>query len=522
MTEETVTTKALIAKPETSSTKKDASITLRNQTIYFDLPEPFIHSAEEEINAEVVMKFINLHKLEKPRYQKLMDMYKGKYDIFTQTEKEEYKPDNRVAVNFVKYLVDTLAGYFIGIPVKVNHQNKVINKIVQNFNKRNELDDVYYELAKKCLIQGRAYAIEYQNEKTETCVTYESADNMFIVYDDTAQAEPLFAVRYYQTDDGLKGELYTLDSHFNIVPSDNADGIALVDDPETAFYESSLSVVEFIPNEERMSVCESVISLINNYNKGFSEKGNDVDYFADAYLAILGAAVDGTSAQKMRDNRLINLFSSDGLLDASKIVVKFLEKPNADDTQEHYLDRLERLIFQIAMVVNISDDDFGSSTSGEALGYKVLNMSNLALTMERKFKSAMNSVYKMFFSVPLNFDETVNTQKLDGEIADEWFNLDYQFTRNMPKNVKDEAETAKSLAGVTSKKTQLSTLSVVKDVDQEIEQIKLENEPSEDPYPEGSLLNGQNESVLGTETGESLDESGEGSGQVQQENDQRV
>lgn len=32
--------------------------------------------------------------------------------------KDPWKPDNRLTVNFTKYIVDTFTGYFNGIPVK--------------------------------------------------------------------------------------------------------------------------------------------------------------------------------------------------------------------------------------------------------------------------------------------------------------------------------------------------------------------------------------------------------------------
>ncbi len=68
---------------------------------------------------------------------------------------------------------------------------------------------------------------------------------------------------------------------------------------------------------------------------------------------------------RIRDNRIINIFGTD---DASKIVVEFLQKPDGDTTQEHLLDRLERLIYQIAMVSNINDESFGNA-SGVALEF---------------------------------------------------------------------------------------------------------------------------------------------------------
>ena len=36
-----------------------------------------------------------------------------------------------------------------------------------------------------------------------------------------------------------------------------------------------------------MGIFEPVLTMINAYNKAISEKANDVDYFADAYLKVL-------------------------------------------------------------------------------------------------------------------------------------------------------------------------------------------------------------------------------------------
>ena len=57
---------------------------------------------------------------------------------------------------------------------------------------------------------------------------------------------------------------------------------------------------------------------------------------------------------------------------------------------------------------------------------------------------------------------------------DDWLGITYSFTRNVPKNTKNEAETAAALAGIVSKETQLSTLSIIKDPKAELEKINQE------------------------------------------------
>ena len=128
------------------------------------------------------------------------------------------------------------------------------------------------------------------------------------------------------------------------------------------------------------------------------------------------------------------------------------------------LDRLQTLIFQISMVANISDENFGSS-SGIALKYKLQAMSNLAMTKQRKFTSGMNRRYKLIFSNPVS-----------GMRADDWVKLNYTFTQNIPSNLLEESQIAGNLAGIVSQQTQLSVLSCVDNVQQEMEQIKREED----------------------------------------------
>ncbi|MCT3114462.1 phage portal protein, partial [Lactococcus lactis] len=206
-----------------------------------------------------------------------------------------------------------------------------------------------------------------------------SPENMFMVYDDTVKQEPLFAVRYgVDEDKKLQGEVYTLLETIKI--SGENDEISFGEETYNPY--PDLPVVEFYFNEERMSIFESVISLVNAFNKAISEKANDVDYFSDQYLAFLGAAVEEEDLKNIRSNRVINYYGEGS--EAKNVDVKFLEKPDSDSQTENLLDRLTKLIFQTTMVANISDESFGSS-SGVSLAYKLQAMSNLALSFQRKF-----------------------------------------------------------------------------------------------------------------------------------------
>lgn len=74
---------------------------------------------DEELTLDKLSDFISEAKAANgKRFQKLKAAYRSKYAILTQKSKPNYKPDNRLVVNFGKYIVDTFNGFFIGNPIK--------------------------------------------------------------------------------------------------------------------------------------------------------------------------------------------------------------------------------------------------------------------------------------------------------------------------------------------------------------------------------------------------------------------
>lgn len=451
----------------------------------------FYCEPDTEVTAELVQELIDKHKALINDYEVYMNMYKTLYDIFEQEQKESYKPDNRLAAAFAKYIVTTLNGYVFGKPVKVTHENKQIQETVNDILKFNAQPDGDYEVSKLASIYGHAFELVYQDEEARTCITHCPPTECFIVYEQTLAERPLFAVRTYKDSEGeQRGEVYCREQTFNIVPG--SDGVRLEEAAIASSY-GDVPVIEWVENEERQSVLEPVKSLMNEFNKSLSEKANDVDYFADAYLAVLGAELEEKDIDKLRDKRLINIA---GMNDISKLVVEFLDKPNADATQENLLNRTERLIYQLSMVSNINSEDFGNA-SGVALQFKLQSMENLALIKERKSTKAMAKRFKLIFGVPLNIPPAYR---------DEWMNLEYTFERNIPRDTSTEANTFSTLEGTSlSTETKLKAIpSLVPDPTAEMERIKKERE---DEVNDGSDFPQVDFSAGGVDNGNSQDQS---------------
>ena len=446
-------------------------------------------AAEKTLTDDKLMEFIRKHDAECAfRLQKLWDAYMTDYPIFHEKEKPAWKPDNRIAVNFAKYIVDTMNGFFLGNPIKISVDGEAedIKKYVEFLDQYNDQDDNNAELSKVCSIFGNGYEMYYVDPIGNVGITYLSPMDGFMIYDDSVLQRERYFVRLYIDDDQvLHGSL----SDDENVRWFTIKGKLVWDEDEKKHGFEGVPATEYVENRERIGIFEPVLTMINAYNKAISEKANDVDYFADAYLKVLGAYLDKDDVKSIRDDRIINF---DG--EADKLNVDFLQKPDGDTTQEHLIDRLEKLIFHISMVANISDENFGTS-SGIAMKYKLQAMHNLEKTKERKFTSGMNRRYRLIFSNPVS-----------GMKNEDWVKLHYKFTPNIPANVLEETEIAGNLDGIVSQETQLGTLSIVDNVQAEIDKLEEEQKKNQDDAVMRGLFGGAAGDITGV-----LEKEGSGS-----------
>ena len=392
-------------------------------------------------------------------YKAKMRMYLGDHDILHKpTDAQRTGPDNRLVANIANYLVDTYNGYFMGIPPKIMLDDEQQNDLLQDWNDTNSVHDKLNEISKQCDIYGRSYALVYQDEDGYTCLTVIPPTDGVMIYDDTINHGRLAFIRHWsaQGEQGTQemAEVYTADTITTY--SDNR----VIDERPNIY--GVVPAVEFFDNEERLGLCDNVATLINELNDTLSSKQNQIEYFDNAYLSVLGlnldADGDGLPDVDLQTQRMI--YSPDA--DAVNAKIEFLSKPDADGMQEHQIDRLTNLIYQIAKVPNPNDDSFSGNSSGVAMQYKMLSMQNMAASKERKFTRSLRKLYRAVFSLT--------------NWPDAWRDLKFKFNRNLPNNLSEEVTDAKNLEGVVSKETQLSVLSIVDDPKAEIDRMDKEDE----------------------------------------------
>lgn len=441
--------------------------TLNNTNCRVTNNDTFIYPKDTELTGEDLLTFIGYNSSDlHAKYRRNMRLYLGKHPILNELDKPT-GADNKLVVNMPKYLVDTYNGFFSGLAPKITLADDNLNNELQDWNNSESFFDKLNEISKQSDIYGRSIAFIYQGEDSEPHIAFSSPTHAFIIYDDTVAREPLAFVRYqiptgstYTQATGhiqYADKLYTFESS-SILPDTETNSSAV--NPY-----GIVPAVEFFENEERQGVFDGVVSLIEELDKATSQKANQVEYFDNAYLTMMGIRLPeddkGRPKIDIKNNRFLYLPNVDP--NAPQPKVEFLAKPDADTIQENLIDRITSQIFQMSMVTNLNDQEFSGNSSGVALDFKLLPMRNKASNKERKFTKALRQLYKIVFTV-----------LFDKSNIDSWQDLQFQFSRNLPANISDEVNNAKNVEGIVSKETQLSLLSFVSDPKLEIDNMNKE------------------------------------------------
>lgn len=410
---------------------------------------------EDQLAIEDLLSFMQRNIQYSKEYKHNMKMYLGDHDILHAMPRQ-FGPDNRLVANLPHYIVDTYNGFFAGIPPKITLDNTSDNQALQLWNDSNSLQDKLNEISKQTDIYGRSFAFVYQDEESKTHVAYASPIEAFMIYDDTVAREPYAFVRYWKDVESgsWDGTVYYANSTVNFTGDKYVE-------PERANPYGIVPAVEFYGTEERQGVFDNVKTLIDALDKVLSQKANQVEYFDNAYLKILGVDLDSDGDGKPDADLIGNqmIYSPDA--DATNATVDFISKPDGDAMQEHIIDRLVSMIYQVSMVANLNDEAFAGNSSGVALQYKLLPMRNMAASKERKFRQALRRLYRIVFSV----DTVIHNKEA-------WQGLNFTFKRNLPDNLDEAADIAQKLNGIVSPETQLSVLPFVDDPKAELKRIE--------------------------------------------------
>ena len=421
-----------------------------------------------ELDIKDFQEILSAHENDYRRKIQLKGYYVGKHDILSKKGRPNNAPNNKIVSNFCQYIADMSTGFFLGRPVAyttlAGNQDK-LDTLLEIF-RYNDESAHNLELAEEASITGESFEILYMD--SDAAIRFKSipSEEVILVCESTLEENVICAIRHYRVYD-FNGATYN--EFVEIYDADSVryydySGSRLTLTQTAAHYFDDVPIIEFPNNKQRRGDFESVLSLVDAYNMTQSLSLDDLMDFTDAFLKIRG--MGGTSNEdvaKMREDKV--LFFDDATGDADWLI------KNLNDAYiENLKNRLQTDIHKFSNIPDMSDSNFAGNTTGVAIKYKLIGLEQIRSRKEREFKKALQRRIELIGGM-------LKTKSID---AIDFRDVEITFTANIPANVQEQSQVVKDLQGIVSRKKLLSLLPFVEDPVQELEELKKEQEESDE------------------------------------------
>lgn len=426
---------------------------------------------ERAPDKRIIRQLISKHISLVGDLKKNMAYYQGKHKIL-----EDAKRENRLVCNHAKDISDTASSYFIGNPVtyKSDADIKDLTDSLETAGAGETDGDNGLDLS----IYGLAYEYVYVKENENNLLTKNlSPENTFMVKDDSIEENELFAVYYYvrKDDSGTGPEhyiatvltpnyKYELDIQNNEVPQ-------LTTELPVPHYLGEIPIIEYLNNKLAIGDFELQIPLIDAYNALMSDRITDKEQFIDAILAIYGTLLSdedepGTEEEDQNIKKAKERLKKYKVLEMPDTAkAEYLTRTFDESGVEILKKAIEQDIHKFSHIPCMSDESFGGNVSGVAMEFKLLGMENITKIKTRYYRKGLRKRIRIF----------CNYLALHGKSVDP-AGITMTFTRALPKNLLEISQIVANLWGKVSRKTLLSQVPFVDDVDEELKVLDEETE----------------------------------------------
>ncbi len=426
---------------------------------------------ERAPDKRIIRQLISKHISLVGDLKKNMDYYQGKHKIL-----EDAKRENRLVCNHAKDISDTASSYFIGNPVTYKSDADI--KDLTDSLETAGADETDGDNGLDLSIYGLAYEYVYVKENENNLLTKNlSPENTFMVKDDSIEENELFAVYYYvrKDDSGTGPEhyiatvltpnyKYELDIQNNEVPQ-------LTTELPVPHYLGEIPIIEYLNNKLAIGDFELQIPLIDAYNALMSDRITDKEQFIDAILAIYGTLLSdedepGTEEEDQNIKKAKERLKKYKVLEMPDTAkAEYLTRTFDESGVEILKKAIEQDIHKFSHIPCMSDESFGGNVSGVAMEFKLLGMENITKIKTRYYRKGLRKRIRIF----------CNYLALHGKSVDP-AGITMTFTRALPKNLLEISQIVANLWGKVSRKTLLSQVPFVDDVDEELKALDEETE----------------------------------------------
>jgi SPP1 family phage portal protein len=384
-------------------------------------------------------------------------------------KEQRKKINNRLNTDFFGDIIDVKTGFMAGVPIAYGLDYKTDSseaayqagvEAIKNFNKAEVIEDSDSEMIKMASICGETTRLLYIGTDGNPHLSDLNPWNTIVLYDGK---EPVYGFYFYHYKEvgRLLGviktekeydavEFYDATHMTKYTSANNGD---YVKGEQTAHMFPGCPMFSILNNAEAQGDGEKVLSLIDAYDRLLSDWDNEIEQFRLAYMAIMGGKIEKDAIEAMA--------ASGALSVPEGVDIKFITKQMDVNATEKLCSIIEENIYQFAKAINSRDENFAGTITGIALSYKMNPLDQKCLTMERKIITAFRYQYKLLCDI-------WRTRR----IADiNYLDVNFKFKRKYPQNLASEADIAEKLRGTVSLTTILQNLSIVENVDEELQRI---------------------------------------------------
>lgn len=417
------------------------------------------------------------------RFNFLWRYFMGYHRNFRQDDEEK----SFIVTNLCEYIVRTIKGYMIGNrpAYKCEDGDTYAQAIIDLFEEQDKWE-VDSRIIKYMSTYGRGLEQVYLDEDgTPQSEAIDPRDG-FVAYAGGMDKEPVFGlVRYLDyRDDGsefYRFYVYTR-TELQMWHTEGKDNDKLVQDRIAAEEGGTptggrlhgfthVPIVEYANNDEYRGDFESIISLQDAYNMLQGDRLDDKNAFAESILMIQGFVLGDDAESVQQRNKTLKRVRTLQMPDdgTASYLTKTLDEANVQILQDHYT----KDIHKIAMVPDLSDEQFSGNASGVAMAYKLFGTDQVVSEKNAQFQKGFSMRCRLYDEA-LNNASAKEGYKPRANIA----KMAIQFNYNVVQDVSYMATAVSQLVsiGVMSKETAMEVLSVIEDPKLEMERVAKDSE----------------------------------------------
>lgn len=437
--------------------------------------QPDDPSAPIEIDSKTLEIAFRQWLAQQPRNQKLLDYYVGRQDFST-----IHDGQNRIVSNHCRYIVDVLTGYLMGNEPRYSFDDAdQYGQAIAELMKAQDKWAVDLQLAEDLGIFGKAYELAFMPaDKDEPNTVEMDPLHAFVAFSGDMERDSLFgAVVYsYENDrNQLVYRIYVYDRQFRSIWETKSESST----PRTWTMVESFTphgfgrvpLIEYKNNRKAMSDFEGIMELQDAYNSLLSDRQDNQDSFAQAMLVLSGAII-GVTPDEINEGK-VDLKRHKVLQVDADVTAEYLVKTTDEAGVQIIQDKYASDIHKMAMVPDLSDEQFAGNASGIAMAYKLFGTDQV---ISRK----MAEIQKGFTRRCKLYDYRIyNPSMAEGyEPRSDIDHMTIEFNLNAPQDLSYIATALTQLTGsnIMSRRTARRLVPVIPDPDAEDELVEEEQD----------------------------------------------